>query len=196
MPSFPRTFGRVQRSARWLALAAVIFVGGLVPALALGRIGTPPGKTSTSTTTSPTTTAGSTTSPGVTIDALCNQGPVYGGGLSIGGSASVGSTLSVTQGSWTNPFGCTGAISKTDSWLRDGSAFGPTGSSYVVQPADQGHSLSVSEQACNTDGFCSNQPSNSISIPAPPSNRPPLAPFALVQPGDGTTNDGQGSLPF
>ncbi len=67
----------------------------------------------------------------------------------ISGTAAVEQTLSCSTGSWTgfpNP-------SFTYLWLRDGSAItGATTNSYVVQTADQGHTLSCEVTASNEAG--------------------------------------------
>lgn len=71
-------------------------------------------------------------------------------------------TLSVTPGLWQ------GMPIPTLSykWLRDGLEIpGETGLNYIVQPADQGHDISVSERGINDNGAATAL-SNVISIPA------------------------------
>jgi hypothetical protein len=64
------------------------------------------------------------------------------------GTPTVGSTLSCSQGTWTNS-----PTSFSYTWLRSGTAIaGQTGSSYVVQSADKGTSLSCQVTAANSDG--------------------------------------------
>lgn len=67
---------------------------------------------------------------------------------SLTGTPAPGQTLTCATGSWSNnPSGY------SYSWLRDGAPIaGQTGSTYVVQPADQGHSLSCRVTAGNSGG--------------------------------------------
>ena len=90
----------------------------------------------------------------------------------VTGTAALGATLTCDGGTWTgNP---TPAISY--QWYRDGSTpiGGATSSTYVVQAADQGHSLSCQVTASNgVVGSPVTASSNSVAIPAataPPAN--------------------------
>jgi hypothetical protein len=115
-------------------------------------------------------TVGSTT-PGVNaaLQPAASSAPVNTGAPSISGSALVGGTLSCSTGSWT------GSPAPTFGyrWLRDGGAItGATANSYVVQPADQGHSLVCEVTGTNSAGKAS-APSAPRSVPAgetPPEN--------------------------
>jgi hypothetical protein len=65
----------------------------------------------------------------------------------ISGSNTVGSTLTGSLGGWT------GAVSFTTVWKRDGVAIsGATSSTYVVQSADAGHTLTYAVTATNATG--------------------------------------------
>jgi hypothetical protein len=74
--------------------------------------------------------------------------PVNTAAPKLTGTPAVGQALSCSQGSWANnPTGYAYA------WLRDGSPIaGQTASSYTVQSADQGHSISCQVTATNAGG--------------------------------------------
>jgi hypothetical protein len=80
----------------------------------------------------------------------------------ISGSASVGQTLTCSPGSWS------GSPAPTFSyqWQRDGADIaGASGSTYVVQAADQGHTLTCKVTASNSAGQAS-AVSTGVAIPA------------------------------
>jgi Carboxypeptidase regulatory-like domain len=80
------------------------------------------------------------------------------------GTPAAEQTLSCSSGSWTGvtPF------KYAYRWLRDGSAVtGATGSTYVVQAADQGHGLSCEVTASNSNGHAS-ATSNTLSVSTAP----------------------------
>lgn len=80
------------------------------------------------------------------------------------GTPSVGQTLSCANGSWTGIPTPTYAY----RWLRDGSAIaGASGSTYVVQSADQGHGLACEVTATNSAGHAT-ATSNTLTVPPPP----------------------------
>jgi hypothetical protein len=93
--------------------------------------------------------------------------PVNTGLPAISGTAQLGQTMSCSTGTWTgNP-----SPSFTYQWPRDGSGIGgATGSTYVVQAADQGHTLSCEVTATNSVGH---QTATSLGMAIPPA--PPIA---------------------
>jgi hypothetical protein len=114
-------------------------------------------------------TQGRTTS-GINVS-LTPKKPNNTGSPVASGTPSVGQTLSCSNGSWIGAPTLTYAY----KWLRDGSAItGATGSTYVVQSADQGHGLSCEVTATNPVGHAS-ATSNTLKVTAaaPP---PPLPP--------------------
>ena len=81
---------------------------------------------------------------------------------SISGTGQVGQTLLCSKGSWMEWF----YSSFSYQWLRDGSNIGgATGSSYVVQAADQGHTLTCEVTASNSAGHQA-ATSAGVAIPA------------------------------
>jgi Carboxypeptidase regulatory-like domain len=78
------------------------------------------------------------------------------------GAPSVGSTLSCSPGSWAHE-----PLFLVYQWLRDGAAIaGQSGSTYVVQSADEGHSLSCTVQVGNGAGLAS-ATSNALAVRIP-----------------------------
>jgi hypothetical protein len=78
------------------------------------------------------------------------------------GTPAVGQTLTCEHGSWTG----IATLSFTQQWLRDGVAIaGATGSTYVVQAADEGHELSCEVTATNEFGK-SGATSKALAVPA------------------------------
>ena len=79
----------------------------------------------------------------------------------LSGTPAVGQTLSCSQGAWAND-----PSAYTYAWLRDGSPItGQTGSTYTVQSADQGHSLSCQVTAENGGEYTiSGLPSGSYAV--------------------------------
>jgi hypothetical protein len=84
---------------------------------------------------------------------------------SISGIGQPGQTLSCEPGSWvSNP-----SPSFAYQWLRDGSGIaGATSSTYVVQGADEGHTLSCEVKASNAVGGHGSAVSAGVAIPAKP----------------------------
>jgi hypothetical protein len=81
----------------------------------------------------------------------------------ISGSGALGATLTCNRGIWR------GAPPPTFSyqWVRDGVAIASaTASTYIVEPADQGHLLSCDVVAANTEGHVEVESSNAVAIPA------------------------------
>jgi len=75
--------------------------------------------------------------------------PVNTGAPVVSGSGQPGQTLSCSTGSWTG----SPPPAFTYVWLRDGSSVGgATSATYVVQAADQGHTLSCEATASNSAG--------------------------------------------
>ncbi len=99
-----------------------------------------------------------------TIEASVSASLVNSSPPAISGSTQVGQTLSCSTGSWTgNPPPSSFAY----QWLRDGAAIaGATSSSYVVQAADQGHTLSCQVTASNSEGQLT-VTSAGVAIPVP-----------------------------
>jgi hypothetical protein len=70
----------------------------------------------------------------------------------ISGTAIVGHTLTCSKGTWS---GST-PLTYTRRWLRDGTAItGATAATYLVRPADHGHSLRCRVTAHNAAGTAS-----------------------------------------
>ena len=106
-------------------------------------------------------TQGSTTS-GIS-PALVRTTPNNTGAPVASGTPAVGQTLSCSTGSWTGSATLTYAY----KWLRDGSAIaGASGSTYVVQAADQGHGLACEVTATNPVGHVA-ATSNTLKVPVP-----------------------------
>ena len=119
-------------------------------------------------------TQGSATS-GVNA-ALVPEAPNNTSSPTASGTAAVGQTLSCSNGSWSG----ISTISYAYKWLRDGSAIGgATGSSYVVQSADQGHGVACEVTATNSKGHSSAK-SNTLSVPLPPPPPPPPVPSVAL----------------
>jgi hypothetical protein len=86
------------------------------------------------------------------------------------GTAAVGQALSCSQGSWSHE-----PTYLLYQWSRNGTVItGQTGSTYTLQAADQGHSITCSVTAGNGAGAASAN-SNTVAIPVP------LAVFAGVK---------------
>jgi hypothetical protein len=89
--------------------------------------------------------------------------PVNTGAPAITGTAAVGHTLTISTGSWS---GTTTAFSY--QWLRDGMPIpGATDSSYTVQTADQGHSLTCEVTASDgsSTGASTSSASPAVTVP-------------------------------
>lgn len=80
----------------------------------------------------------------------------------ITGTVAVGQTLTSTTGTWTGA----ATITYARQWLRDGAAIsGATGTTYVVQAADQTHKLSVQITATNSLGSGTATSAQTITVP-------------------------------
>jgi hypothetical protein len=78
------------------------------------------------------------------------------------GTTAVGQALSCSQGSWSHE-----PTYLVYQWLRNGTVItGQTGSTYTLQAADQGHSITCSVTAGNGAGAASAN-SNTVAIPVP-----------------------------
>ncbi len=80
----------------------------------------------------------------------------------VSGSAALGATLTCNRGFWK------GAPPPTFTyqWLRDGAAIASaTDSTYIVEPADQGHLLSCNVTAANLEGRVEVESGNGLAIP-------------------------------
>ena len=78
------------------------------------------------------------------------------------GTPAVGQALSCSQGSWSHE-----PTYLVYQWLRNGSVIsGQTGSTYTLQAADQGHSITCSVTAGNGAGAATAM-SNAVTIPVP-----------------------------
>jgi Cutinase len=116
----------------------------------------------------------------------------------ISGSARVWQTLSCAQGSWTGNLPLTFAY----QWRRDGAAIsGATGSTYVVEEADAGHTLTCEVIATNGVGS-THVTSTGVSVPArkPPasSSCPDVVIYGARGSGEDNTaaNVGMGPVPY
>jgi Carboxypeptidase regulatory-like domain len=115
------------------------------------------------------------TKPGVNV-ALVRKAPVNTVAPVASGTPAVGQTLSCSNGSWTG----SGTLKFTYAWLRDGSAIaGASGSTYVVQAADQGHGLACQVTATNAVSHAAAS-SNTLKVPSAPSPAPPSPPPPTV----------------
>ena len=129
------------------------------------------GQTSAGSANTVSVSEGSTTS-GINV-AMVPSAPHNTAAPSIAGTSLAGDVLTCSNGSWTGegmlsvqsgwplttPFGY--------QWLREGSAIsGATSSSYMVQSADEGHSLACEVTASNAAGHEASK-SSSISVPVP-----------------------------
>lgn len=93
--------------------------------------------------------------------AMVREEPANTAAPTLSGTPSVGQTLSCTNGSWTG----IEALTYTQAWLRDGTAIaGATGSTYVVQKADEGHDLACVITATNKLASVS-ATSNVLAVP-------------------------------
>jgi Carboxypeptidase regulatory-like domain len=109
-----------------------------------------------------------TTTAGINL-ALIRVEPVNSAPPVVSGAPTVGRTLSCSSGSWTG----LQPITFSYAWLRNGSVIsGASGSTYVVQPADQGHGLACEITATN-EGYAKGRvyhttaTSNVLQVPPP-----------------------------
>jgi len=88
--------------------------------------------------------------------------PVGTAAPALTGTTAVGQALSCSQGSWSHE-----PTYVVYQWLRNGTVItGQTGSTYTLQAADQGHSITCSVTAGNGAGAASAN-SNTVAIPVP-----------------------------
>jgi len=92
-----------------------------------------------------------------------NEAPV--GNVSISGLALEGETLTADTSGVSDPDN-TGAISFSYAWLRNGAAIGATASTYVVQPADVGQSITVQVSYTDEGGTVETLTSGALVIAA------------------------------
>jgi Carboxypeptidase regulatory-like domain len=112
-------------------------------------------------------TQGSTTS-GINV-ALVPKAPNNTNAPVASGTPAVGQMLSCSTGSWTGE----PKPAYTYTWLSNGNAIaGETGSTYVVQPAEQSYGISCKVTATNKHGKAS-ATSNTLNVPPPPPPPPP-----------------------
>jgi hypothetical protein len=103
-------------------------------------------------------TQGSTTS-GVNVG-LVPKKPTNTSAPGLSGTPMVGQTLTCSNGTWTG----IATLAYAYKWLRDGGPIaGPTGGTYAVQAADQGHGLSCEVTATNPKGHAS-ATSNTLKV--------------------------------
>lgn len=80
----------------------------------------------------------------------------------ISGTVAVGQTLTSTTGTWSGA----ATITYARQWLRDGAVIaGATGTTYVVQAADQTHKISVRVTATNSLGSGIATSAQTITVP-------------------------------
>lgn len=116
----------------------------------------------------------------VEVPAPPQQAPLSSQAPSISGTPTVTETLSCAPGSWEND-----PASYAYEWTRDGAPISEASTeTYVVQEADQGHSLGCTVTASNNAGSASAQ-SALVEVPAP----------QQPAPGSSETNGGGQSLP-
>jgi hypothetical protein len=123
---------------------------------------------------------------GVTLTLTTTPPPSNNGKPSISGTPAVGQTLTCDNGSWTgNPTGF------SYQWSSDGTPIpGATAQTYVVQSADQGHTLTCTVIASNNGG--PSQPATSAGVAIPAAAPPPAAPTNTTAPSiSGTATVGQ-----
>jgi hypothetical protein len=107
---------------------------------------------------------------------LLSTAPVNTRAPVVSGTPAVGSTLLCAPGLWTG----TPTPALTEQWLRDGAPIpGALASSYTVQSADAGHSLSCRVTAKNAGGEKS-ATSAAVAIPAIPAPAPVSSPMPMV----------------
>jgi hypothetical protein len=96
----------------------------------------------------------------------------------ISGTASVGSTLSCTNGTWS----ASPAPHFSYAWLRDGTAIAGTNtSSYLIQGADEGHTIACAVTATNVLGKATvTSPGLAIAIAPPPPPSQPIPSASIV----------------
>jgi hypothetical protein len=93
--------------------------------------------------------------------AMVREEPANTAPPTLSGTPSVGQTLSCANGSWTG----IETLAYTQAWLRNGTAIpGATGSTYVVQSADEGHGLACAVTATNKLASVS-ATSNTLTVP-------------------------------
>jgi hypothetical protein len=116
----------------------------------------------------------------------------------ISGSARVWQTLSCAQGSWTGNL----PLTFTYQWHRDGAGIsGATGSTYAVEEADAGHSLTCEVTATNTAGRTS-ATSTAVSVPARRPRSSSSCPDVVIYGARGSGEDntaanvGMGPVPY
>jgi hypothetical protein len=101
--------------------------------------------------------------------ALVRRAPFNTGAPVVSGVPAVGQMLSCSTGSWTG----LQPLTFTYAWLRDGTVItGASGSIYVVQSADQAHTLRCRVTARNSASSAS-ATSNALTVPPPPPPPPP-----------------------
>lgn len=80
----------------------------------------------------------------------------------ISGSAALGATVTCNRGIWKG----SPPPSFSYQWLRDGAAIGgATASTYIVEPADQGHLISCIVTGANSEATVEAESSNGLAIP-------------------------------
>lgn len=87
-----------------------------------------------------------------TIAAAINTTPVNTVAPALSGTPEVGETLTVTNGTWTSQ----SSVSYSREWLRDGAVIpGETGTTYLLDAADEDADISVRVTATNANGSTS-----------------------------------------
>ncbi len=108
--------------------------------------------------------------------ALLRTVPVIATAPVLFGTPALGQALSCSNGAWTG----SPTLLYTYAWQRDGAAIGgASGASYVVQGADQGHSLGCQVTATNSYGHATAS-SNTLVVATAVATTPPPPPVPRV----------------
>jgi len=127
--------------------------------------------------------------------AMVRDEPANTAAPTLSGTPSVGQTLSCANGSWTG----IEALTYTQAWLRDGTAIAAAaGSTYVVQPGDEGHDLACVITATNKLASVS-AISNVLAVPLTaiaPVGVAPAGPVVVLSTAKLTTSGGSTRVPI
>jgi hypothetical protein len=116
---------------------------------------------------------------------IVGEAPKYKKAPEVLGAAGVGKQLTCSPGEWTG----SPAPTFTYTWLRDGKAIaGATGTTYLVESADELHTISCAVRAESSEGSSEAPSSNNVKIPgSPPVNVTPPTVTGVVEVGQKIT---------